>query len=236
MAGVIRDLPHERRDRPSSGTEVSRASLAAAAAELGTWEWDLSSGRVTWDERLEVMYGFAPGTFDGTYEAYQQVLHPEDRSMVQDAIRHALETTSGHHVQHRIVRPDGTIRWIEGWGRVLQDDDGHGDGHGRRRTRRHRSPGDARGAGAGARGHRCRDRAVGAAAIADGVALARGVAGGRGERPRGAGHQGHRRHGGERVDPQRGRRVAQHPGVVRVRLHAARGLGSLAGLGRSPIG
>ena len=124
MAGVIRDLPHERRDRPPSGSEHSKASLAADAAELGTWEWDLSSGRVTWDERLEVMYGFAPGAFDGTYETYQQVLHPEDRSSVRNAIRHALETTSGHHVQHRIVRPDGTIRWIEGWGRVLQDDDG----------------------------------------------------------------------------------------------------------------
>ena len=124
MAGVMRDLPHESNDRPPSGTAARKASLAAAAADLGTWEWDLSSGSVTWDERLEVMYGFAPGTFDGTYEAYQQVLYPDDRATVRDAIRGALETASGHHVQHRIVRPDGSIRWIEGWGRVLQDDDG----------------------------------------------------------------------------------------------------------------
>lgn len=124
MAGVIRDLPPERRDRSSFVAEDRKASLAAAAAELGTWEWDLTSGRVTWDERLEVMYGFAPGSFDGTYETYQQVLHPEDRAAVRDAIQEALETTSGHHVQHRIVRPDGSLRWIEGWGRVLQDDDG----------------------------------------------------------------------------------------------------------------
>ena len=121
---MIRDLSHERENRPSSGAEDRKAVLAAATAELGTWEWDLSSGRVTWDERLEVMYGFAPGTFDGTYETYQQILHPDDRAMVRDAIGHALETMSGHHVQHRIVRPDGAIRWIEGWGRVLQEDDG----------------------------------------------------------------------------------------------------------------
>ena len=121
---MISDLPHEREDRPTSGTEHRKEVLAAATAELGTWEWDLSNGRVTWDERLEVMYGFAPGTFDGTYETYLQVLHPDDRAMVRDAIDHALETTSGHHVQHRIVRPDGAIRWIEGWGRVLQNDEG----------------------------------------------------------------------------------------------------------------
>jgi PAS domain S-box-containing protein len=124
VARVIRDVPHEPADRPPSATEDSKARLAEVAAELGTWEWDLSTGRVTWDERLEVMYGFAVGGFDGTYETYQQVLHPDDRETVQDAIREALETTSGHHVQHRIVRPDGTIRWIEGWGRVLQDDEG----------------------------------------------------------------------------------------------------------------
>lgn len=119
-AGEIRRDERPRR----SSSEDSKASLAADAAELGTWEWDLSSGRVTWDEHLEVMYGFVPGSFDGTYETYQQVLHPDDRAAVQEAIREALETTTGHHVEHRIVRPDGSIRWIEGWGRVLHEDDG----------------------------------------------------------------------------------------------------------------
>jgi PAS domain S-box-containing protein len=122
VSDVIRDLSQERSGRPSS--EDSKARLAADAAEFGTWEWDIASGLVTWDERLEVMYGFAPGSFDGAYETYQQVVHPDDRAVVQEAISEALESTTGHHVQHRIVRPDGTLRWIEGWGRVLVDDDG----------------------------------------------------------------------------------------------------------------
>ncbi|MGZ5306059.1 MAG: SpoIIE family protein phosphatase [Actinomycetota bacterium] len=103
--------------------EASTAILAVAAAELGTWGWDLESGHISWDERLEAIYGLASGTFDGTYETYKRLIHPEDRGTLERAVREALDTRSGHHVEHRVVHPDGTVRWVEGWGRVLQDGD-----------------------------------------------------------------------------------------------------------------
>lgn len=124
MDDVIRDRSDRDVDGTRSGAGASAAILAVAAAELGTWEWDLGSGRVTWDERLEGIYGLPPRTFDGTFEAYQQLTHPDDRATVDRAVHEALESRSGHHVEHRIVHPDGTVRWVEGWGRVLQDADG----------------------------------------------------------------------------------------------------------------
>ncbi len=123
MGDVIQDLSDRNLDRASSGTQTSTASLAVAAAELGTWEWDLVTGRITWDERLEAIFGLPTGTFDGTYETYQRLIHPEDRGTVESAVREALDARSGHHVEHRVVHPDGTTRWVEGWGSVL-----HGDG------------------------------------------------------------------------------------------------------------
>ena len=98
--------------------------LAVAATQLGVWEWDLENGLVTWDARLEEIYGVSEGGFDGRYETYQGLIHPQDRELVNDAIQEALATRSGHHTEHRIVRPDGVLRWIEGWGSVLLDDAG----------------------------------------------------------------------------------------------------------------
>ena len=126
MGDVIEHLP----DRTGDGTfappssEASTGILAVAAAELGTWEWDLSTGRVIWDERLESIFGVPIGTFDGSFDTYEQLLHPDDRATMKSAVREALDTRSGHHVEHRVVHPDGTVRWVEGWGRVIQDGDG----------------------------------------------------------------------------------------------------------------
>jgi PAS domain S-box-containing protein len=116
--------PHTDPEGTSTGSGMSAANLAVAAAELGTWGWDIASGRITWDERLEAIYGVPIGTFDGTFATYQGLIHPEDRDTVQRAVREALAAGSGHHVEHRVVHPDGTVRWVEGWGRVLQGGDG----------------------------------------------------------------------------------------------------------------
>jgi PAS domain S-box-containing protein len=128
VGDVIHHLSDRGGDRAASDPEASPEILAVAVAELGTWEWDLGTGRVTWDDRLEAIYGLPAGTFDGSLETYQRLIHPEDRGAVESAVRDALETRSGHHVEHRVVHPDGTVRWVEGWGRVLLDGDGSATG------------------------------------------------------------------------------------------------------------
>jgi PAS domain S-box-containing protein len=127
--GAVGDVVEHLPDRMGVGprppsTEASTGILAVAAAELGTWEWDLSTGRVIWDERLEAIFGLPIGTFDGTFDTYERLLHPDDRATMKSAVREALDTRSGHHVEHRVVHPDGTVRWVEGWGRVIQDGEG----------------------------------------------------------------------------------------------------------------
>ncbi|MEO8291905.1 MAG: SpoIIE family protein phosphatase [Actinomycetota bacterium] len=105
-----------------------RMQLALEASGMGTWSWDTASGRVEWDAATERVYGLEPGTFGGTYEAYLERLHPEDRAAAVDRIQESLGEGEAHRIQHRTVRPDGTVRWIEGWGRVLKDAEGNSVG------------------------------------------------------------------------------------------------------------
>ena len=100
--------------------------LALAAGEMGTWEWDVTGGRVSWSTTLEALHGLAPGSFPGTFEAFQADMHPEDRPRVVDTIRALLETsaTDNYTATYRIIRPDGSQRWVTASGQLLRDANG----------------------------------------------------------------------------------------------------------------
>jgi PAS domain S-box-containing protein len=97
-----------------------RMRLAMEGGGLGTWEWTIATGRVTWSHSLEAIHGVRPGTFGGTFEAFEADIHPEDRARVRADVQAALESGE-HRTEYRIVRPDGALRWVEGRGVVFFD-------------------------------------------------------------------------------------------------------------------
>ncbi|HMF17559.1 MAG TPA: PAS domain-containing protein [Gemmataceae bacterium] len=101
-----------------------RLELALQAGSMGTWEWHIPSGQVEWSTNLEIIHGFAPGTFGGTLEAVIEQVHPGDRALVQKAIVRALETRSFLDLEYRLHLPDGRIRWVEGRGQLFLDEAG----------------------------------------------------------------------------------------------------------------
>ena len=102
----------------------ARAALALEAANAGTWKWTIATGELEWDEPLERVFGIEPGTFEGTFEAYLELVHPADRAPTMEAVQNALANKVDHYVEHRVLLPDGSIRWISGRGRVVLDEAG----------------------------------------------------------------------------------------------------------------
>jgi len=103
--------------------ECFKTALRAGSA--GTWSWDLSSGRVSWDAAMEDLYGVEAGSFEGTYQAVGRRIHPDDRAGLYAAVDHALRTEGLEYAtEHRIVLPDDTIRWVRTAARVIRDADG----------------------------------------------------------------------------------------------------------------
>lgn len=102
-----------------------RLSLALAAGGMGAWDWDIRGGRVNWSSELESIHGLAPGTFDGTLEGYRRDVHPADVDRLTNAIGAALQSReASYDIEYRIIRPDGTVRWLSAKGRVLVDESG----------------------------------------------------------------------------------------------------------------
>lgn len=88
-------------------------SLAEEAAGFGIWYSDPSQeGRLTWSEGEYRIFGIAKEAFDGRVETFFGLVHPDDLERVRAASRDALAGKSRYDVEHRIVRPDGQVRWV----------------------------------------------------------------------------------------------------------------------------
>ncbi|MGB5963711.1 MAG: response regulator [Coleofasciculaceae cyanobacterium] len=104
-------------------TERARLSekqlrIALEAAQMGTWNWDIQTGKIIHSVTTEAIYGLSPGAFEGTLESFLASIHPEDRAIVSEAIRRTLEEKAEYDLEFRIIRPDGTVRWVASKGQV----------------------------------------------------------------------------------------------------------------------
>ena len=111
----------ERLARVEAEQAEGRLQIALQAGRMGTWQFTMRSGEVKWSAALEAIHGLEPGAFPGTFEAFEQEIHPDDRDRVLRAISDAVDERRDHEIEYRIVRSDGAVRWIEERGRLFTD-------------------------------------------------------------------------------------------------------------------
>jgi PAS domain S-box-containing protein len=98
----------------------ARLELATQAAEIGIWDWDVSSGQMSYSARAKAICGFAPDQ-EVTYEDAKRVTHPDDYPRTSAMARRALDPAVRENApyEYRIIRPDGTIRWVVAHGAAV---------------------------------------------------------------------------------------------------------------------
>lgn len=84
---------------------------AQKIAHIGSWTLDPASGSMTWSE--EVFQIFEIDTLDATYDAFLAVIHPEDRNRVKRTYTGSLQAKRPYQITHRLLMPDGRIKWVE---------------------------------------------------------------------------------------------------------------------------
>ena len=100
----------------------SEASLAEAQriAHLGTWEWNLATGEVRWSDETYRIFGFEPQQFSPTLETVAEIFHQDDRHLFRALVDDATRKDEAYDFEHRIVRPDGEVRWVNRRGEVVR--------------------------------------------------------------------------------------------------------------------
>lgn len=101
------------------------ARLAIAAGRMGSWRWDVATSRVRWSPEMASLYGLESGRFAGTFAAFLDLVHPEDRDQVVRSLEAATVAGADFSLEHRVLLPDGAVRWFQGRGSPIKAADGH---------------------------------------------------------------------------------------------------------------
>jgi PAS domain S-box-containing protein len=119
----------ERKQHEAEAAELGRQLaelnqrfvVAADAAQIGVWEYDIPEDRLIWDARMYALYGVRAEDFSGAYQAWQDGLHPDDRARGDEEIGEALRGGHDFDTQFRVVWPSGEVRHIKAVAVVLRD-------------------------------------------------------------------------------------------------------------------
>ena len=103
---------------------TDRLTLAVRVSGLGVWDYDVVNNKLVWDEHTHSLYGITPDQFSGAFEAWQSVVHPEDRLKGDEEVQLALRGEKDFDTEFRVIWPDGTTHNIRGIGLVQRDASG----------------------------------------------------------------------------------------------------------------
>jgi PAS domain S-box-containing protein len=117
---VLRDRTAEKQLEEERRASEQRLFTALAAARMGTWEWEIATDRARLDEGLARVFGVEPGDIPTLDEMLTRI-HADDRAAVALAFRQSAESGAALDIEFRIVRSDGSVRWLRGHGKVLFD-------------------------------------------------------------------------------------------------------------------
>ncbi len=104
----------------------SEARLADAQriAHSGSWLWEIEENQISWSDEIYRIFGLAPQEFSATYEAFLESVHPDDREFVDSAVNAAFHKEEPYSIDHRVIRLDGSIRYVHEEGEVTYNEKG----------------------------------------------------------------------------------------------------------------
>ncbi len=124
FVAFIEDITQQKKAEDSLRESQHRSKLALDAAQMGTWEWNLQTGKVKRSAMVARIFGSEQGSFDGTYEAFVEGIYPEDRPLFEQAVQKAIQNKQDYEIEFRIPRGNLEIRWVLCKGQVLHDKEG----------------------------------------------------------------------------------------------------------------
>ena len=122
--GIIEDITAQV--NANMQLEQTKADLVRAQqmAKVGNWELNHATGVLGWSDEVFAIFETDKADFGADYNAFLSRVHPDERSMVDQAYRHSVEHHEPYRMDHRVLMPDGRVKYVHEQGETLYDRDG----------------------------------------------------------------------------------------------------------------
>ncbi|WP_143753382.1 HD domain-containing phosphohydrolase [Dethiobacter alkaliphilus] len=115
---VARDYSEKKRILRRSEKNLKDAH---AIARMGSWDLDLATDHLSWSEGIYKIFEVNPENFAASYEAFLEFIHPDDRDLVDQAYKESVKNKTPYEITHRLLMPDGRVKWVNEIGRTDYD-------------------------------------------------------------------------------------------------------------------
>jgi PAS domain S-box-containing protein len=123
LLGIFRDVSERRIAEAALRRREQLLSESQRIARIGSWFYAMA-GPILWSDEMYRIYGVSPDTFTPTEESFFGLIHPDDRPAMQAWMAACGAGAKPGDLEFRIVRPDGTVRFISGRGEAMRDTGG----------------------------------------------------------------------------------------------------------------
>ena len=124
FVGFMHDISERKKFEQDLKASEDRLSTSQSFANIGTWDWNIVTGDLHWSERIGPLFGYELGELETSYENFLAAVHPDDRDDVMAAVNACVEDGADYDIEHRVVWPDGSVRWLHERGDAVRDDNG----------------------------------------------------------------------------------------------------------------
>jgi PAS domain S-box-containing protein len=109
---ILTDITERAQAEIALRGSEARFKEAQRIAHIGSWELDLVTNRLTWSDEIYRIFEIDTDSFGDSYEAFLQLVHPDDRSLVNRAYTESVTTRTPYNITHRLLMADGRIKFV----------------------------------------------------------------------------------------------------------------------------
>ena len=124
MKGTVQDITERKRSEEQLRASEQRMELALQGADLGTWDWNILTGDVSFDQRWAGMLGYKVDELEPHMSTWEKLVHPDDMPDIKRSLdAHLKGRTDSYETEHRLRHKSGEWVWVLDKGRVFERDD-----------------------------------------------------------------------------------------------------------------